>query len=148
MTLLVLQEIARQSLPLPACGCPVSPWSPLISLATQPGMVAVVVGNEDERGQSTGKVNADPLDAKYNLFAGSFEGMPPLFVMVGGGENISRDQKCSLQVADVAKKAGVRVELYIVPNMQHIPDEWLPGVPESVEACTRAAMFIKLDLGR
>jgi len=141
LTLLMLQELLRQCLPLPACGCPVSPFSTHLALATMPNIIAVMVGNEDGNGRSTGK-NADPLDEKFNFFAGKFEGMPPLFVMVGAEEIIHSDLESSLRVVDVAKKAGVRVELYIVPGMQHVPDEWLPAVPESVEACVRAAIFI------
>jgi len=82
------------------------------------------------------------VDEQYKFFAGKFEGMPSLFVMVGSEEKIHRHLECSLPLAGVAQKVGASVELYIVPGIQHIPDEWLPVVPKSVETCTRSAVFI------
>merc|ERR1712166_149808 len=141
LTMLMMQELARQDVPLPACGVAVSSWSPELALRTQPQLCAVMVGNDDGTGQGTGS-NFDPCDEKYNFFAGSFNGLPPIYVMVGGLENVKRDLNCSLRLADVAQSAGVRVELDIVANMQHSPDACLGTVPESTEAVARAAKFI------
>lgn len=138
---LAMQEIARRGLPLPACGVPVSSWSPEISQSTQPPMVQMYLGNTDRYGNSTG-CNVDVLDEKYNMLAGKFEGLTPLYVMVGGEENYGRDVTCSLRLFDKAKDAGVQVVLDIVQNMQHTPDALIPVVPESVEAVARANKFI------
>lgn len=138
LVVLALQDMLNQELPLPACGIPVSVWIPHF---TQHLLWQVVVGNTDAHGQSTGKSN-DVHDAKFNALSGKFQGMPPLYVMVGELENVDRDLNASIRLAQVAGEAGVHVKLDVVSNMQHCPDDGLGFVPEALQAVTRAATFL------
>jgi len=74
LVVLSLQELVRQSLPMPACGVSSSVWVPH---ATQSKLWDIVVGNRNVNGKRTGRKH-NVQDDKYNIFAGSFQGMPPL----------------------------------------------------------------------
>lgn len=137
LVILTLQEIVRRSLPVPACGVPVAAWAPN---PNQRELWDVVVGTVDADGQSTGN-NHDVHDAKYDVRAANYRGMPPLYVMVGGEEHVN-DLSCSRQVAKLAADAGVRAELDIVQHTQHCPDGFLGFMPEATACVARAAKFI------
>jgi len=138
LVVLALQAIVSQALPTPACGVSVSAWAPH---PTQKPLWEVVVGNTDANGQRTGK-NNDKHDAQFNIFAGSFDGMPPLYVLVGSLENVCRDLNVSIRLAEAAKEAGVRAELDIALHLQHTPDDFFVCVPEAAQAVARAAKFM------
>jgi len=144
LVMLALQIIVSQGLHVPACGVAVSVWAPH---KTQAELWQVVVGNVDANGQSTGK-NNDSQDAHFNIFAGKFHGMPPLYVMVGGEEHVDRDLNASKRLAKVAQEAGVQAKLDIALHMQHCPDNYMGYVPEASDAVARAAKFIDEMLGR
>lgn len=58
-------------------------------------------------------------------------GLPPLLVQVAGLEALLDD---SLRLAEVAKDAGVVVELQVWPGMIHVWHAFAPRVPEAVDA--------------
>lgn len=146
MTLLVACEAKKllRRWTLPAAGVSSSVWAPH---PTQSKLWDTVVGNTDVHGQSTGQ-NNNVQDAKYNIFAGKFGGLPPLYVIAGGEEHVDRDLNASTRLAKLAVEAGVHAKLDIVPHMQQCPDWCVGFVPEAMQAVQRATRFINDAMAR
>jgi len=149
LVMTVLQGLLQQNLPLPACGVPVSAWTPHM---TQLELWQKVVGNEGWSGKASEaavKSWQDILsDPRFNFMAGQLRGLPPLYIGVGSLENVDRDLKCSLRLAEAARTAGVHVQLDVARNLQHCPDENIFLVPEDTAFAARATAFIHTCLGK
>jgi acetyl esterase len=144
LVMLVLQTLVKRKLPLPRCGVPVSSWIPHM---TQFKLWQKVVGNEDWNGTRLGNARRSweeiTEDPRFNCMKGELRGLPPLYIGVGSLENVDRDLKLSLQLAQAAKAVGVTVELDVARNLQHCPDNNLMLVPEDTAFVARVAAFIQ-----
>jgi len=80
------------------------------------------------------------VDPECNPLYANFSGLPPLFFQASSTELLVDD---SVKAAEIAKKAGVQVELEIVPHVPHAIAAFAAFIPEGREATGRAAAWTK-----
>ena len=80
-----------------------------------------IIGNRDRKGKPTGLTNYIH-DPTYSFLAGSFEGMPPLYVIVGSLDwnTAFLVAKCLCDILRMADAGGEAV-FDIAPYQQHCP---------------------------
>lgn len=140
-------QLRAEGLPLPATSVCISPWVDL-----------------EGTGESmTTKADVDPMVGKAVLdwFAGAYlagahvraplasplyadlRGLPPMLIQVGSCETLLDD---STRLADVARAAGVDVDLRVWQNMIHVWHLFQPMLAEGGEALDEAGGWIKARL--
>lgn len=140
-TLLSLRDAGG---PQAACGVCFSPWADLAGTgaSAQPGAVddplvtpeALTDMTRAYAGDDTRNPLASPLYADY-------EGLPPLFVLVGEREVLLDD---AIRVSDKARSAGVEVTYFQGPGLVHVWPVLAPTAPESAAALKQMAGFTEL----
>ena len=139
----------HKGLPLPACCAPISPWYDM------EGKGATLVTNADKDALVGGEILAgmianflgeggSPKDPFANPLYGDVKGFPPTLIQVGAYEVLLDD---SQRFYDMAKAAGVNVELQIFPEMQHVFQFMAGNAPEADDAINKIAEFMKPHLG-
>ena len=142
LSLVTLQQIREQDLPMPACSVLLSPVADLTlsgdTLVTNERkdpmftmQALLLMRNAYVREQAVTDAVASPL-------FGDFTGLPPLKIVVGSTEMLLSE---SLRVADKARASGVEVELDVWPGMPHVFPA-VPWLPESKAATGAIARFI------
>jgi acetyl esterase/lipase len=83
--------------------------------------------------------NGDIRDPLVDPLRGKLTGLGPLYIQVGGDEVgfIAPAER----LADAARAEGIRVEIDIVPDMQHMFQLWAGNMPEADDALDRIAAF-------
>jgi len=148
LTLALLLALRDRSLPMPALGVPISPWTDL----TLSGETMTSLADRDPMVNRAGLQRmadwyvdaADPSDALVSPLFADPTGLPPLLVHVGEVEVLRDD---AVQFAARAEAAGVDVTLEVWPEMIHVWHAFGPAVPESEAAVTRVAAFVTERLG-
>jgi len=139
----------HKGLPLPACCAPISPWYDM------EGKGSTLVSNADKDALVGGEILAgmianflgeggSPTDPFANPLYGDVKGFPPTLIQVGSYEVLLDD---SQRFYDKAKAAGVKVELQIFPEMQHVFQFMAGNAPEADDAINKIAQFMKPHLG-
>jgi epsilon-lactone hydrolase len=82
----------------------------------------------------------NPRDPLASPVFGSFEGMPPLFSIVGSEEVLLDD---SVRLVRAAGLAGCDARLHIVPGMQHVFPIWCGVFPEAGREVTTLGAWIR-----
>jgi len=82
----------------------------------------------------------DKNSSECNPLRAQMDGLAPLFVQVSEPEIVRDD---GIQLAEIAKKYGVEVELDIVPHGVHCPGVLGLTTPEGREAFARSAAWIR-----
>jgi len=141
LTLATLLSLRDAGGPQAACGVCFSPWADLAGTgaSAQPGAVddPLVTGEtltdmtRAYAGDDTRHPLASPLYADY-------EGLPPLFVLVGEREVLLDD---ATRVTDKARNAGVDVTYFQGPGLVHVWPVLAPTAPESAAALEQMAGF-------
>ncbi len=125
LVLEVLLKLKSRSLPMPAAGCCISPWTDLTmsgeSIHSKADVDVVLSEKLLQdfadcycRGINQGIARNDPELSP--LFA-DLSGLPPLMIQVGSDEVLLDD---SLRLAERAKAAAVDVRLQVWERMQHV----------------------------
>lgn len=86
---------------------------------------------------------ASGVDRRHPLLSplyGDPQGLPPLFMQVGGREILLDD---TLRFAEKARASGVEVHLDIWPEMFHSWQLFAPWVPEAQQALDRVGRFVR-----
>ena len=144
LTLATLLALRDAGDPLPAAGVCLSPWTdlegtgasaldpdtrdPMIQLEGLREMGRHYLGDADAR-----HPHAAPLYARY-------EGLPPLFLLVGTRELLYDD---TTRVAERARTAGVDVTLEVGEGLIHVWPFFGEQVPESVASVARIGDFVR-----
>ncbi len=148
LTVAALVQIRYVGLPMAGAGVCISPW----------------VDMEGTGDSVVSKAEGDPMVGKDGLLfmAGTYlagadpkaplaaplyadlQGLAPLLIQVGTTEILLDD---STRLADLAKGAGVEVELEIWDDMIHVWHMFAPILPEGKQAIEQAADFIKRHTG-
>jgi acetyl esterase/lipase len=144
LTLATLVALRDAKVPLPAAGVCISPWTDMegtgASMSTRAkadpvvqkqgllGMAQLYLGGKDPK---------SPLAAPLHA---NLEGLPPLFIQVGDAETLLDD---STRVAEKAKRAGVKVDLEIWPEMPHVWHLFAPFLPEGQQAIDKIGQFVQ-----
>ncbi len=147
LALSTLLKLRDDREPLPDCAVALSAITDLSlggsSLKTNAGVDPVLRVDFLEfcsRAYASGVDKKDPLVSP--LF-GDPEGLPPLFLQVGGREILLDD---TLRFAEKAEAAGVDVTLDLWPEMFHSWQLFAPEVPEAQGALDRIGDFIRAAL--
>lgn len=83
----------------------------------------------------------DPREPYISPVFGEYQGFPPMLFQVGSYEMLLSD---SLRVADLARKARVKLRMSIYEGMFHVFQMSMDLFPESREAWAEAAQFIQI----
>lgn len=126
--------------PLPAGLVLLSPWSDLtmsgasIDALAQHEVMLRRAGLELMAGRYAGALSRE--DPRVSPAFGSFEGLPPILIQVGGHEVLLDDAR---DVASKAERAGVAVELQIYPQQVHVfqATPMLEAAAEATQALAR-----------
>jgi len=142
-------KVRDDGLPLPAAILPMSPWldmehlgktlesnaatDALVSTEILQGMSGMFLG---ESGSPTHPL-ANPLHA-------DLEGLPPMYIAVGGHETLQDNAE---RFTELARLAGVDVTLEVVPEMQHVFTFSAGRAPEADATITAMAVWVRPRLG-
>lgn len=138
----------RDDLPLPGAIYLMSPWLDLdatgASYDTNAGL-DLIVSRPVIEGLVPAYLGASgsSQDPFANPILADPTGLPPILIQVGGHESLLDDSR---KFAAAASRAGVDVELEVVPQMQHV-FQFLGGTaPEADAAISRAGSWLKARL--
>jgi len=144
LTLIAIRE--QKDLKLPIAAATLSPWT---NLAAQESVLITKLDSDAMINPwsliSTAKIatnNEEEEKRKSPLVSPHFadlHGLPPLFISVGTAELLLYD---SLEIAEKARSAGVKVTLDPVDKMQHVFPVFFDWFPEADKAFSRIASFI------
>lgn len=133
-----------QGLPLPACGCCISPWTDLVGT----GQTMDTKAGEDPM------VNRDALNFFADLYVGGADkteplispifadlaGLPPLLVQVGTAETLLDDSR---RLAMRARHQGVDVDYVEWQGMPHIWHIFAPLLQQSRDAVAELGRYMR-----
>lgn len=144
-TLLALRDAGER---LPAAGICMSPWADLEgnsgsarSPETRDPMIQLE-GLQEMGRHYLG--DADPKHPHASPVHASYEGLPPLFLLVGTRELLYDD---STRVAEQARASGVDVTLEVGEGLIHVWPFFGDQMPESVESVARIGDFVRKHTG-
>lgn len=144
LILAALVDVRDKGMPLPACGCCISPWTDLIGT----GQTMETKAAEDPmvgRDALTffADLYMDGADAAQPLASplyANFRGLPPLLIQVGTAETLLDDSR---RLAARARYAGVAVDYVEWAGMPHIWHIFAPLLQASRDAITELGAFVK-----
>lgn len=85
--------------------------------------------------------DADPTDCYISPMFGSYEGMPPVLMQVGGYEVLLSD---TLSVAEKIRKSHGRLRVSVYEGMFHVFQMAMNMIPESKEAWEEVGTFLRI----
>ncbi len=141
LTLATLMSLRDAGGPQAACGVCFSPWTDLAGTgdSARPGAVDDPLVSDEVLSEMTqAYVGEDVRNPLASPLYGDYEGLPPLFLLVGGREILLDD---ALRVADKARKAGVDVTYFRGDGLVHVWPVLAPTAPESAAALEQMAGF-------
>lgn len=144
LTLALLMKLRNEGKPLPKAAVTLSAWAdlaltgesmtsrddldPMFSFKPMADIPPLIVEKDHEK------------DPYISPLYGTYEGLPPLMMFVGGHEILYDD---TLRVAEKAKKAGVKVTLEISKNMPHVYPVFAGILYEGKRAIDQIAQFVR-----
>ena len=143
LTMALLLSLRDTSTPLPAGAALLSPWTDL----AMSGWSHITHRKRDPMISLDGALLAarhylgatNPTNPLASPLYGRFDGLPPLFIHVGGNEILLDD---SLRLADRARAAGVNVEIKVWNGLPHV-FQAASFLPEARQALKEIAAFLK-----
>jgi monoterpene epsilon-lactone hydrolase len=139
-TLIALRDAGER---LPAGALLFSPWTDLAatgaSIQTNDGLDPMFQGASIGRAAQLYLGGAPATHPYASPLYADLQGLPPLFMQVGGTEVLLDDSR---RVADKARAAGVEVDFSVWPKMPHVWQLWAPFLPEARRALDLAARFV------
>jgi acetyl esterase/lipase len=88
--------------------------------------------------------SGDPRDPLASPIYADLSGLGPIYIQVGGDETLLDDAR---QLDELARKAGVDVQLDVFPGMLHTFQMAAGRAPEADEAIRRLAGWVRPRLG-
>jgi monoterpene epsilon-lactone hydrolase len=144
LVLACLVQLRNTKVSLPAAAVCLSPCTDLTltsaSLSANAEIDPVITPEEVEFYRINYLEDADPRNPLASPLYAELHGLPPLFIQVGTAEILLDD---SVRFAKRAKAAEVDVTLDVCPDMIHVFAMLAPVVPESQQAISRIAEFIR-----
>lgn len=143
LTLVLLQTLRDRGLPRPACGICISPWTDLTGTSAS---IAANAGRDPYIAAPALKLlsrfltrHHDPYDPLVSPLHGNFDGLPPLYVLVGSTEVLRDDSR---HLARRARDAGVHVQHEEWHRMPHVFPIFASVLPEARSAFRHIARFV------
>jgi len=144
----MLLAIRDQGLPLPAAGMPMSPFYDMEitgeTMQTNAEVDCLVKEDIVKSMASTFLSGASPKDPLANPLYAELNGLPPLYIQVGGDEALLDDSR---RFEVKAKDAGVEIKLDIFPEMQHVFQFMAGTAPEADLAIGQMAEWVRPKIG-
>ncbi|MGE0485005.1 MAG: alpha/beta hydrolase [Gammaproteobacteria bacterium] len=144
LTLATLVALRDAGDALPACACPISPWTdmegtgesmltraavdPMVQKVPLLQMAGVYLKGADAKNPLASPLHAD------------FTGLPPLLIQVGDAETLLDD---STRLEPRLKAAGVDVILEVWPDMIHVWHLFAPMLAQGQQAIERIGEFVR-----
>ena len=147
LTLACLLALRDADDPMPEAAIVLSPWVDLEGLGDS--MVHKAAADPMVQRESLLKMADLYLDGespRHPLAApihADLAGCPPLYIQAGTAETLLDD---STRIADLARAAGVHVEMDLYEGLVHVFQSFAPQVPESVEAIGKLGAFLRRQL--
>jgi acetyl esterase/lipase len=145
-TLLLARD---KGLPLPAATMPFSAWFDMevvgesMETNREKDLLFTAQWIKDMAGMLLG-ANGDRKDPYANPLYANLDGLPPVYLHVGGDEMLLDD---SVRLAERARKFGVDVSLDIFPGMQHSFQMAAGRASEANDSIARYANWVRPKLG-
>jgi len=148
LVLAAVLALRERSLPLPVSAVLMSPWTDLAATGAsyvsraeadpihQRAMILALARNY-LGGQG------DPYDPLVSPLYADLGGLPPLLIQVGDRETVLDD---SVMFADIARAAGVDVDLQVWDGMIHVFQMFGAELPEAHQAVASIAEFLNRHL--
>ena len=148
LTMALLLSLRDAGIPLPAGAALLSPWTDL----AMSGWTHITHRKRDPMISLDGALLAarhylgatNPTNPLASPLYGQFDGLPPLFIHVGGNEILLDD---SLRLADRARTAGVHVEIKVWNDLPHV-FQAASFLPEARQSLKEIAAFLKTQMAR
>jgi len=135
LTLVLLQRLREEGLPMPASAICFSPWTDLTGSGASVILNArrdpMLPGHRLRDAAELYAPGADHRDPLISPLFADYRGFPPLSLHVGSTEVLLDD---STRVADRARSAGVSVDLNIWPAQPHVFPVLARVIPEGRQA--------------
>ena len=129
---------------LPGCTYVLSPWTDLtgsgetiLSMAEVDPMITLNLLEEAGR-MYAGELALD--DPRVSPLFANLAGLPPMLIQTGMDEILLSD---STRLAEMARDAGVEVQLDLRDGLWHVYPGFAGLMPEATDALVRAAVFIR-----
>src|SRR6266850_2163136 len=148
LALAAMLALRERGLPLPVSAVLMSPWTDLAAtgesyvsraeadpIHQRPMILALAKNYLGGQG--------DPCDPLVSPLYADLRGLPPLLIQVGDRETVLDD---SVMFADLARAAGVKVELEICDGMIHVFQMFGVELPEAHRAIASIAGFLNRHL--
>jgi monoterpene epsilon-lactone hydrolase len=145
-TLLLARD---RGLPMAAASMPFCAWFDMVGVgeSRESNSGKDVLFNiqwiKDMAGMVIGE-KGNPKDPYASPIYADLKGLPPIYLQAGGDEMLLDD---STLLAERARKAGIEVRLDVFPGMQHTFHMAAGRAPESNDAISRYAEWVKPKLG-
>jgi epsilon-lactone hydrolase len=144
LTVATLVALRDASVPLPAGGMCISPWTDLTcgggSYRTKADVDPIVKSGPIEEMASAYLGDRDRRTALASPLFADLRGLPPLLIHVGSDEVLLDD---AVQLAERAQKAGVTTTLEVWDRMTHVWHWFLPMLEEAESAVESIGRFIR-----
>ena len=144
LTVATLVALRDSSVPLPAGGMCISPWTDLTcsggSYRTKADVDPIVKSGPIEEMASAYLGDRDRRTALASPLFADLRGLPPLLIHVGSEEVLLDD---AVQLAERAKAAGVDATLEVWEQMIHVWHWFLPLLDEADQAIATIGRFAK-----
>ena len=148
LALAAMLALRERRLPLPVAGVLMSPWTDLAAtgesyvsrakadpIHQRPMILALAKNYLGGQG--------DPYDPLASPLYADLAGLPPLLIQVGDRETVLDD---SVMFADMARAAGVDVDLQVWDGMIHVFQMFGAELPEAHQAIASIAGFLNRHL--
>lgn len=148
LTLATLFQLRDLGLPLPASAVLISPWADVGGSSSTMALhypYDYIVQNHLELCANwllSGQDARHPLASPVH---GSFRGLPPMLIQVGGAEALLDD---AVRVASRAREAGVDVRLDVHDDMVHVFHLFMSFLPEAQRAVQDFGAFVRESTAR
>ncbi len=142
LTLALLLALRDASLPLPALGVCLCPWTDVTNSGdsmTRNEKYDIVEKRMAEQWAQWFCAGADPRDPRISPVYADLRGLPPIYIQAGSAE-ILYDMICAF--AEKGKQQGADVEFQVWENMNHDFQAFGALVPASRAALNRIAQVI------
>lgn len=144
LALALALAIRDEQWPNPACVVTFSPWTDLAatggSLDENSDRCAMFAGETIRRAARFYVGNADPTSPLVSPLYGDFRGLPPILVHASEDEVLRDD---SIRVAEVARAAGLEVELELWPHVPHVWQFFAAVLPEARASLAAMTRFVR-----
>jgi acetyl esterase/lipase len=147
LALALLLALRDAGEPLPRCAFALSPWTDLTnavpSRASNDESDAMLRRDACEPVAAQYVGGADARDPYLSPLFGRFDGLPPLLLHVSDSEMLLDDSRL---LAEKARAAGVRVQLDVWHQLQHVWHFMAPIVPEARRAIAHIGEYLDREL--